>query len=902
MGCSKALAARFFVGGWASPNSHKEIRIVSDNRVNQLMAVTRWTVRAFLLVAFSLTIAILPGSAAAASASGPSPSPVPFIQSISPVSAAPGGAAFTLTVNGANFVPTSQVSWGATPLATIFVSSAKLTAAVPATLIASTGTGWITVHNPPQAGSSNTFYLPVQTSVPSLLYAQLSFAAGNGPSNVVEGDFNNDGKMDLAVTNLSDGSVSIFLGKGDGTFQAQAAVAVGFSSPFGMAVGDINHDGNLDLVVGEFQATGLAVLLGKGDGTFQPPVVLPGDNSLLAPILADLNGDGNLDIISGVDGGTGIDVYLGNGDGSFQPVSVVGATLTDVSSVAAVDLNGDGNLDLVAVSFEEGNPNAGVDVLLGSGGGAFLDAVNYGPLASWNLVVGDFNQDGKIDVMTSAPEGAAPGFLFYAGVGDGTLSTPQNVGSGRIYSIAAGDLNGDGHLDVVGVDEDAAQLDVNLGNGDGTFQPAETFATNLGFAYSVVIGNFTTGSGVAIAVPDGNANLVVLEPAVVLSPANVNFGLQSIGLQTAATSITVTNSTSATVTLSAITFTGSNATDFSETDTCLVSSPQLAPGASCMVSVRFTPSVAGAESGTLNIIDNAPGSPQTVALAGTGAAPIVNLSAANLVFAASPVGTASATQSVTLTNAGTATLNLSSITLTGASAGDFSQSNNCGASVAPNVSCTITVNFTPTAAGSRTAAITISDNALDSPETVQLSGTGPDFALSFNTNFQSVAPGSTATFQLTVTPQDGFNGPITLTCADAPAIFPCTVTPSGLTLNGVPATASVALVANAQATAPPPSAGPWRGVPGGQLQVLVALAGLSLLLLVGSRRKPLPGRAATAQFACVLVGVITLAALGLAGCGYASHTATTTTSYNLTVTATSGTLSHQSSVTVTVQQ
>jgi ABC-type transporter Mla subunit MlaD len=86
------------------------------------------------------------------------------------------------------------------------------------------------------------------------------------------------------------------------------------------------------------------------------------------------------------------------------------------------------------------------------------------------------------------------------------------------------------------------------------------------------------------------------------------------------------------------------------------------------------------------------------------------------------------------------------------------------------------------------------------------------------------------------------------------------------------------------------------------LQVLVALAGLSLLLLVGSRRKPLPGRAATAQFACVLVGVITLAALGLAGCGYASHTATTTTSYNLTVTATSGTLSHQSSVTVTVQQ
>jgi hypothetical protein len=502
--------------------------------------------------------------------------------------------------------------------------------------------------------------------------------------------------------------------------------------------------------------------------------------------------------------------------------------------------------------------------------------------------------------MTSAPEGAVPGFLFYAGVGDGTLSAPQSVGSGRIYSIAAADLNGDGHLDIVGVDEDAAQLDVNLGNGDGTFQAAETFGTNLGFTYGVVIGNFTAGSGLAITVPDGNANLVVFEPAVVLSPASLNFGLQPIGMPTAATTVTVTNSTSAIVTLSAITFTGSNAADFSETDNCFISSAALAPGAFCTVSVRFTPSVAGAESGTLNIVDNAPASPQTALLAGTGAVPVVNLSEANLVFAASPVGTISAAQSVTLTNAGAATLNLSGITLTGANAGDFAQTNNCGTSVAANVSCTITSTFTPTASGPRTAAITITDNAADSPETVQLSGTGPDFALSFNTNFQTVAPGSAATFQLTVTPQDGFNGPITLTCAEAPAISPCAVTPSGFTLNGAFVIASVTLVTGAQTIAAPSSAARWRGVPDGQLQTLLALVGLSVLL-VGSRRKLLPGRAAISRFACVLAGVILLAALGLEGCGYASHTATTTTSYNLTVTATSGTLSHQSSVTVTVQ-
>ena len=87
-------------------------------------------------------------------------------------------------------------------------------------------------------------------------------------------------------------------------------------------------------------------------------------------------------------------------------------------------------------------------------------------------MLGDFNEDGKIDVITSAPEGTRLGFVFYAGLGDGTFAVPQNVGSGKVYSIATADLNGDGHLDIIGVDEALAQLDVNLGNGDGTFQAA----------------------------------------------------------------------------------------------------------------------------------------------------------------------------------------------------------------------------------------------------------------------------------------------------------------------------------------------------------------------------------------------------------------------------------------------
>ena len=312
------------------------------------------------------------------------------------------------------------------------------------------------------------------------------------------------------------------------------------------------------------------------------------------------------------------------------------------------------------------------------------------------------------------------GFVFYKGIGNGTLAVAQDIGSGSFLSIAAGDLNGDGHLDIVGVDSETSQLAVNLGVGDGTFTTDRSVGANIGLAYSALIGNFSRASGLGIAVPDGISSLLVFEPTIGLNPSEFNFDSQS----SSSTEFTVTNTTSAAMTISSISFTGTNAADFSETDDCPISSSNLAAGASCSVHVNFTPSTADAETGVLTLTDNAPGSPQTALLTGGGAASSVTLSATSLVFTGQ-VGNPSANQIVTLTNTSSGTLDISGITLIGTNPGDFQETNTCGSIVSPSETCTIIVSFAPTLSGTRTALVSIADDAANSPQVIGLSGSTP---------------------------------------------------------------------------------------------------------------------------------------------------------------------------------
>jgi len=232
-------------------------------------------------------------------------------------------------------------------------------------------------------------------------------------------------------------------------------------------------------------------------------------------------------------------------------------------------------------------------------------------------------------------------------------------------------------------------------------------------------------------------------PIVTLSPTSLTFASQLVGTTSSPQNVTLTNTGTASLSITKINITGANVRDYAQTNNC---GKTVAAGASCTITVTFTPTAKGTRTANVSITDNAAGSPQTVSLTGTGIAPFVKLTPSSLTFSGQQVGTTSASQKVTLKNTGTATLTINTI----AASGDFAQTDTCGSSVAINASCTITVTFTPTAEGTRTGSVSISDNASGSPQAVTLTGTGlaPLVSLSPTTlTFSSQTVGTTSSPQ-----------------------------------------------------------------------------------------------------------------------------------------------------------
>jgi len=210
--------------------------------------------------------------------------------------------------------------------------------------------------------------------------------------------------------------------------------------------------------------------------------------------------------------------------------------------------------------------------------------------------------------------------------------------------------------------------------------------------------------------------------AVTLTPASIAFPATVIGTTSDAQVVTLTNSGTTALTISSITLGGTNATSFIDLSSCGTS---LAASASCSIYVAFKPATAASFTGTLSVTDNATGSPQKVTLTGTGTtAPSVKLSVTSLAFPTTKVGATSAAKPVTLTNLGTATLNLTSITLAGANPGAYIELDTCGATLAHAATCTVYIAFKPTAVGAQPASLSIVDNGAASPQTVTLTGTG----------------------------------------------------------------------------------------------------------------------------------------------------------------------------------
>jgi FG-GAP-like repeat/Bacterial Ig-like domain (group 3) len=272
------------------------------------------------------------------------------------------------------------------------------------------------------------------------------------PTSAVVGDFNGDGNQDLAVLSAQGiGSVNIYLGNGNGTFQSARnfLVAASTSASRLLAVGDFNRDGIQDLVATNSGLNQVAVILGNGDGTFNAPAYYSTAAGPWNVVVGDINNDGFLDLAVASDGGASATILQGNGDGTFKTAISVATGASQVGSVALGDFNGDGFLDLATTSA----PDNAVYILLNQGtatpafGSPTKIAMNSGP---YYLTIGDFNRDGITDIISANNVNSTVGVLLGKGGGAFNAATYYTVAANAIFANEA-DINGDGQVDLTAV-------------------------------------------------------------------------------------------------------------------------------------------------------------------------------------------------------------------------------------------------------------------------------------------------------------------------------------------------------------------------------------------------------------------------------------------------------------------
>ena len=321
-------------------------------------------------------------------------------------------------------------------------------------------------------------FIFLSVSIPSVAQqfsSPADYPVGTTPMAVVVGDFNGDGKLDLAVANVGSNNVSILQGNGDGTFQTAVNYNVGDSPKF-IATGDIDADGHTDLVVAA--DSGVIIFLGVGDGTFRSPLQFTAGIDLPEYIaLADFNGDKRLDVlVANRSGGTA--VLIGNGDGTLQPALVTptgGAT----PFVAVGDFNGDGFPDMATGNgtYQNERTPGNLIVLVGNGDGTFQPSRTFS-LPFWPefFTVGDFNHDGKMDLAVAVRENIFGGDVrILAGKGDGSFESSPALKGTFCTWLTVTDLNSDGKLDLIGLEHADPQnlpieIQLMIENADGTFQ------------------------------------------------------------------------------------------------------------------------------------------------------------------------------------------------------------------------------------------------------------------------------------------------------------------------------------------------------------------------------------------------------------------------------------------------
>jgi hypothetical protein len=443
----------------------------------------------------------------------------------------------------------------------------------------------------------------------------------NVPESVLTGDFNRDGNFDLAVVmNLPIGSVKILLGKGDGTFRSGPAYAVGVA-PFFATAASLRQDGVLDLVVGDALSNNIYVLLGNGDGTFQSAVAFPTNGRPVYVGIGKFAGSGNLDIVD-LTGNSAecncVEVLPGNGDGTFRAAIDTPVPYNiDGFAMAVGDFNDDGKLD-VAVGGGFFSTNQ-VDILLGNGDGTFTADGYYLLDSTPQSVATAYFTGNKKNLDLAIANEAGPGVAVLLGNGDGTFQQPTYYDTNFPTWVIATDLNGDGKVDLAASNFGLSSqyqpgVTVFRGNGDGTFRPGIFYLVGVQGDY-VAAGDFNGDRRPDLVVVDGlgdevytllNTGVVIFSP-----PTPLNFKDQAVGTTSAPLTVKVANTGTTTLKIASM----KASAEFGVTSTCGAS---VAAGAKCTISVTFSPTKKGSQQGTITIIDSASTKPQVIEVLGTG--------------------------------------------------------------------------------------------------------------------------------------------------------------------------------------------------------------------------------------------------------------------------------------------
>ncbi len=303
-------------------------------------------------------------------------------------------------------------------------------------------------------------------------------SVGTTPRSIATADFNADGKIDMAVANgsSSSNSVTVLLGNGSGGFAPAAGSPVSAGSePSSIAVGDFNLDGKLDMAVSGQGLNKVTILLGNGSGGFAPaagsPINVGNNPSFVAT--GDFSGDGKLDLAVANLNDSSVSIMLGNGSGGFTQAA--GSPLSVGSqprSIGISDFNADGRFDLAVANAGAGT----VSVYLGTGGGGFTQAggspINIG-IFPQSVAISDFNRDGKPDLAVASTVSNNIRILLGSGSGLFSAASPVSIGTSPI-NVTAADFNLDGKPDLASANGGSSNTaGIRLGDGTGAFtQPA----------------------------------------------------------------------------------------------------------------------------------------------------------------------------------------------------------------------------------------------------------------------------------------------------------------------------------------------------------------------------------------------------------------------------------------------